>query len=289
MRRGPEGMGGTARRGLADLWWAGRVAVVVGASSGIGLATAHALHARGARVVLMARSAERLAGIAASWGEGALAVPVDVRDRAEVERQIAAVAAECGRIDILVYCAGILYLLLADELDERLRDMVETNLLGAAWVTRAVLPWMRAARFGRIVYVGSVAGHIATVGHAGYAMTKWGLRALAQALRAELDGSGIRVSLVSPYYVRTPMLDGELAAGPLPGYAPSADLEAPQVAEAVLRAARSGARELILAPWPVRLGLLLGQLLPGLRDRVIARMGRPLIEHRRRLVREPGR
>lgn len=269
-------------------WWAGRVAIVIGASSGIGQATAEALLERGVRVALLARSAERLAALAAPWGEAALVLPADVRDRPTLQRQIQQAIDHWGRIDLLVYSAGVNRVQLVDELDDELRVIVETNLLGAAWATTVVVPAMRQAGFGRIVYVASVAGHVAPVGYAGYAASKWGLRALAQSLRAELGPQGIRVSLVSPTYVRTPLLDAEEEAGPLPGTAVGTVLTPAEVAQAILGVARTGEREIVLAPWALRLGLFLGQLLPGLQERVLTREGRRLIASRQvRLARDP--
>lgn len=274
----------TREHGGVNTWWQDRVAIVTGASSGIGLATTLALLRRGCRVAMLARSAEKLANVAESWGERALALAADVRDRDVLQRQIHAAIEHWGRVDLLVYSAGVLSISLSDEFDEALRAMIETNTLGAAWATQAVLPTMRSMRFGRIVYVSSVSGHIAPVGYAGYSMSKWGLQALAQSVRCELRGTNVRVSVVSPYYVRTPMLEEEQTYGPLPGFDPKAVLEPEAVADAILHSTITGCREVILAPWTVRFGLLLGKLLPGLQDLVMSRSGRPLVEHRARML-----
>jgi short-subunit dehydrogenase len=148
-------------------------------------------------------------------------------------------------------------------------------MLGAIWATQAVLPSMREQRSGRIVFVASINAHVAPVGFAVYAMSKWGIRALAQSLRAELHGTGIGVSLVSPGYVQTPMLETELRLGPLPGYSPDAVLSPDTVARAVLQAAENNRREIILARSWVKLGLILGQLLPDVQNLVLARLPRP--------------
>lgn len=266
-----------------DTWWQDRVAIVTGASSGIGLATTLALLRRGCRVAMIARSADRLADVAESWGEQAIVLAVDVRDREALQRQIHAGIEHWGKVDLLVYSAGVLSISLSDEFDESLQAMIETNTLGAAWATRAVVPTMRKVRFGRIVYVSSLSGHIAPVGYAGYSMSKWALQALAQSVRCELRGTNVRVSVVSPYYVRTPMLEDELTYGPLPGFDPKAVLEPEAVADAILQSAITGRREVILAPWTVRFGLLLGKLLPGVQDLVMSRSGRALVEHRARM------
>lgn len=263
-----------------DEWWRGRVAVVTGASSGIGRATALALLQRGCRVAMIARSTDRLTSFAESWAERTLVLAADVRDRELLQRQIRAAIEHWARVDLLVYSAGVLRIGLCDEFDESLQAMIETNTLGAAWATQAVVPTMRKERFGRIVYVSSVSGHIAPVGYAGYSMSKWALQALAQSVRCELHEWNVRVSVVSPYYVQTPMLEEELLAGPLPGFDPRAVLAPDVVAQAILRAARTGQREIILAPWTVRVGLVLGQILPAVQDSVMSRIGRALAEHR---------
>lgn len=269
-------------------WWEERTAIVTGASSGIGRAVAEAILGRGGKVALIARSADRLAEIAAPWSGTALVLPADVRDRAALQRQIQVAIEHWGRVDVLVHAAGVLAIQLVEELDDALAATLETNLLAAAWATQAVVPAMRRAHFGRIVYVGSVDGHVAPVGYAAYAMSKWGLRALVESLRAELRGRGILVSLVAPYYVKTPMLDGELAVGPLPGYDPRDVLEPAEVAAAILRVVASGDRELVLAPWTLRVGLVLGALLPGVKELVLARLGRPLVQRgQRQDVRRP--
>jgi NAD(P)-dependent dehydrogenase (short-subunit alcohol dehydrogenase family) len=270
------------RQSRYDEWWGQRVAIVTGASSGIGRATTLALLQQGCRVAMIARSADRLADLAESRAERALVLVADVRDREVLQQQILTAIQHWGRVDLLVYSAGVLTIGICDEFDDSLRAMIETNTLGAAWATRAVVPTMRRQRFGRIVYVGSVSGYIAPVGYAGYSMSKWGLQALAQSVRCELRPSNVRVSVVSPYYVRTPMLEDELTAGPLPGFNPKAILEPEMVAQAILRAARTGQREVILAPWTVRAGLVLGRFLPAIQDAVMSRLGRALVEHRSR-------
>jgi NADP-dependent 3-hydroxy acid dehydrogenase YdfG len=266
---------------VRDRYWQDQVAVVTGASSGIGRAVAGLLLNDGARVGLIGRSVERLTQAAEPGPGRALILPVDVRDRQAIRDAINRVVDQWSRIDLLAYCAGQSTFALAEDVGEHAREILETNLLGALWATQAVLPTMRQAARGRIVFVGSINAHVAPAGFAAYAMSKWGLSALAQSLRAEIRGSGIHVSLVSPGYVRTPLLDAELAGGPLPAYDPRTVLAPDDVARAILVAATTNRREIILAPWWLKLGLLLGKLLPELQEIVLARAARPMLETRR--------
>lgn len=259
--------------------WKERVAIVTGASSGIGLAVARTLLQNEARVGLIGRSVARLEAVARDCPERALVLPVDVRDPSALRVAIDQAADRWARVDLLVHCAGRTSYDLIEDVSERSRDVLDTNLLGALWAVQAVLPAMRRQRSGQIVFVGSLNGHVAPVGFAVYAMSKWGLRALAQSLRAELSGTGIGVSLVSPGYVQTPMLETELGLGPLPGYRPHAVLSPNAVAGAILRAAETNRREIVLASRWVKLGLLLGQLLPDVQNEVLARLARPPGRH----------
>jgi NADP-dependent 3-hydroxy acid dehydrogenase YdfG len=260
--------------------WVDRVAIVTGASSGIGLAVSRALLQNGARVGLIGRAAERLEMVARSCPERAFVLPANVRDRAALRAAIEQAIDQWKGVDLLVHSAGLPSYELVEDVGEGARDVLETNLLGALWATQAVLPAMRRQRSGQIVFVASVNAHVAPVGFAVYAMSKWGLRALAQSLRAELSGTGIGVSLVSPGYVQSPLLEAELRLGPLPAYHPGTVLSPDTVARAVLQAAETNQREIVLAPWWVKLGLFLGQLLPDVQNLVLARQARPLSQWR---------
>lgn len=195
----------------------GEVAIVTGASSGIGAATALELARRGARVVLAARRAEELAGVAHAIKEAAgeaHAIPTDVTDAKQVARLVQQATDIYGRVDVLVNNAGIgarspLERLPADEITQ----IVNVNLMGAMLATRAVLPGMIERRHGAIVSVASVAGMVAV--DPVYSATKFGLRGFALSLRRELQGSGVSVSLVSPGFIRTPLTAGR--RGRMPG------------------------------------------------------------------------
>jgi 3-hydroxy acid dehydrogenase / malonic semialdehyde reductase len=177
----------------------GRTAIVTGASSGIGLSTARALAAEGARVALGARRVERVEQAAAELeGEGHVAAPLDVTDDASARAFVAQVVERLGRIDILVNNAGLALGRgrIAEGSDEDDLVMVEVNVLGLLRMTRLVLPHMEDWR-GHVVNLGSWAGREAYVGGGMYVGTKTAVRALTAVLRKELVGR-IRVTTVDP-------------------------------------------------------------------------------------------
>jgi NADP-dependent 3-hydroxy acid dehydrogenase YdfG len=167
---------------------AGKVALVTGASSGIGEATALALAAAGAKVAVAARRADRLEALAAriqKAGGTALRIEADVTSAGDVTAMVDKVVSEWGRLDILVNNAGVMLLSLAAEatLDDW-RRMVELNLLALMGVTKAALAHLKAAK-GHIVNVSSVAGRVANPGASGYAATKFGVVGFSESLAAK--------------------------------------------------------------------------------------------------------
>ncbi|MCS0639443.1 SDR family NAD(P)-dependent oxidoreductase [Streptomyces sp. LP05-1] len=182
----------------------GPVAVVTGASSGIGAATARQLAAAGHRVVLTARRADRIEALAAELteaGRRATAYPLDVTDRAAVD----AFAATLDRCDLLVNNAG--GALGADPVatgdPEDWRRMYEVNVLGTLHLTQALLPALTASGAGTVVVVSSTAAHASYEGGAGYVAAKNGARVLAETLRLEIVGTPVRVIEIAPGMVRT--------------------------------------------------------------------------------------
>jgi NADP-dependent 3-hydroxy acid dehydrogenase YdfG len=151
-----------------------RVAVITGASSGIGEATARALAADGHRVALLARRAERTHALADELGHGAIAIQADITDRVSVVAAADRVRQELGGADILVNNAGVMLTapFSSDQREEH-RRMVETNLLGAMTTTEVFLDQLRN-RGGDLVNISSVVGRVAPAGFAAYAATKWG-------------------------------------------------------------------------------------------------------------------
>ena len=189
----------------------GRVALVTGASSGIGEATALALAEAGARVAIAARRRDRLEAVAAKLTElGAepLILTADLVAEAEAQRVVAATEAHYGRLDILINNAGVMYLEPVAEADlGRWRQMLALNVLSLIASTQAALSGMRARREGHIVNVASVAGRVANPNAAAYAATKFGVVGFSEALRREVYIDNIRVSVIEPGMVDTELRD----------------------------------------------------------------------------------
>jgi NADP-dependent 3-hydroxy acid dehydrogenase YdfG len=190
--------------------FAGRVAVITGASSGIGEATARALAAEGAAVALLARCAERiddLAGEITAAGGRALACVADVQDRDAVRRAAYTVGEALGPVHILINNAGVMLLSrFAAGKCEEWRTMIDTNLTGALSVTDVFLEQLVAAQ-GSIVNVSSVSGRTTGPNFSVYNASKWGLTAWSDALRKELVKAGVRVIVVEPGVVATELAE----------------------------------------------------------------------------------
>jgi NADP-dependent 3-hydroxy acid dehydrogenase YdfG len=181
------------------------VVFITGASSGFGVAVARRFAGVGARLVLSARRADRLSSLAADLGVPAIVLPLDVRDRAAVERAVAGLPAEFAAIDVLVNNAGLaagLEPAPAADLDDW-DAMVDTNCKGLMYVTRAVLPGMVARDRGHIVNLGSVAGTYPYPGGNVYGATKAFVEQLSLNLRADLAGKRIRVTNIEPGMAET--------------------------------------------------------------------------------------
>jgi NADP-dependent 3-hydroxy acid dehydrogenase YdfG len=178
------------------------VAVVTGASSGIGAATAAALGRRGYQIVAGARRIQRVQRVVGDLG---MALPLDVTDQTSVDAFVTQVSKAFGRIDVLVNNAGLASGLtpVAEALDEDWIAMWEVNVLGLMRMTRACLPLLRKAKHGHIVNLGSIAGFEVYKGGAGYTASKHAVRAISRTLRLELNGEPIRVTEVAPGMVET--------------------------------------------------------------------------------------
>lgn len=197
---------------------AGRVVLITGASSGIGKATARAAAAAGHRVVLAARSLGRLEALASELGGPARALPVEC-DVTEWDQQQALVRRAVdafGGIDVAFANAGFgARRGFLSESPEHWRAMVLTNVYGAALTVRACFEELKARR-GHLVLMGSVAGRKVPPGSV-YSATKWAVTAMAEAARMELDGTGVRVTLMSPGTVETAFYDEPVGGEQLTG------------------------------------------------------------------------
>ena len=195
----------------------GTVALVTGASSGIGEATARELARRGAAVVIAARRRDRLEALAQEIeqaGGRALAIETDVTDQEQVKRLIAETVDALGRLDTVINNAGVM--LIGPTVDAPVEEwdrMIALNLQGLLYVAHAALPHLLAAaadeprRVADLVNISSVAGRVARQGAAVYNLTKHGVGAFSEALRQEVTGRHVRVSLVEPGAVDTELPD----------------------------------------------------------------------------------
>jgi NADP-dependent 3-hydroxy acid dehydrogenase YdfG len=197
------------------------VFLITGASSGIGEVTARQAVAAGYRVVVAARSYDKLAALEQELG--VLPVQCDVTSWEEQQRMAAVTMETFGRIDVVFANAGFgAPRGFLESTPEHWQAMVLTNVYGAALTIRATLPHVRQTR-GHVLLTGSVAGRRALPGSL-YSATKWAVTAMGEALRQEVDGSGIRVTLIEPGMVDTPFFDNK----------PQGALEAEDVARAVM-------------------------------------------------------
>lgn len=187
--------------------WHGKTVWLVGASSGIGQATAHALHEAGAKVVVSARNGTALDAFVSTHA-GAQALPLDASDAAAVKAAAQSLLAQ-GPLDLMMYCAGYYREQRATGFD--LADMLrhqQVNYVGALYVLDAVLPAMLQRGSGHLSLVGSVAGYRGLPQSLAYGPTKAALINLAETLYLDLQASGVGVSLVNPGFVETPLTAG---------------------------------------------------------------------------------
>jgi short-subunit dehydrogenase len=242
--------------------------LVTGANGGLGRAMALALKAEGADLVLTGRRAEPLEAVAVEV-EGR-AIVADLADRRQLDR----ILAEAGDLDVLVANAA---LPASGDLGEWEPDQIdrvlEVNLANPIAMTQALLPGFRARGSGHFVYLSSLSGRVGSMGAPLYSATKFGLRGFAGALRADLRGSGIGVSIVVPGFVREAGMFAESGAS-LPWGIATVSPQA--VAAALVKAIRVDRAEVVVAPVSLRVGAFLGALAPGIAAGVQARFGNGL-------------
>lgn len=219
----------------------GQVALVTGASQGLGRAMAIALGRNGARVACVARNAEKLAdtvqSIAASGGS-AEAFACDVKKRESVDQVVDSVADNWGRLDILVNNAGITRdTLLPRMTDEEWDDVIETNLRGTFLFARAASRHMMRARYGRIINISSVSGIMGNAGQTNYSASKAGMIGLTRSLSRELAGRKVTINAVAPGFIESDMTKalGDAILGEVTKRIPAKRVgQADEVAAAVL-------------------------------------------------------
>jgi len=252
------------------------VAIVTGASSGIGEATARRLARDGMRVTLAARrqdELERVAGEIEAGGGQALVAPTDVRDRAAIHRMVKITLDTWGRVDVLINNAGLGYSAHVVNLNpDQLRAQVDVNLVAVIECAQAVLPAMMQRKSGHIINVASIAGLVGLPGSSVYSATKSAVISFSDALRREVRTSGIQVMALCPGFVATnfsPRLkkiaEGRPDAQRLPGV-----MQADYVAGRIANLIRHPRRRLII---PLGWGLLAAaaQAFPWLTDFVLSR------------------
>ena len=256
----------------------GKVAVITGASMGIGEAVAKLFVENGAQVVMLSRDLGRLEAARTHIGnsEQTLALQCDVRHREEIDRVVGLTVHHFQRIDIWVNNAGhgILDGLATVNMAD-VRETFETNLFGTMEAMQAVIPIMKQQGAGSIINVSSVAGHIPIAFHGVYSATKFGMNAMGKAARMELLRHGINVLTVCPGYVKT-----DFAANAIKGYEPkrvrpqsARGISVERVARALLEGYLSNKREVIV-PWTMVPVVKLYQLFPGVVEWGMMRMAR---------------
>jgi NAD(P)-dependent dehydrogenase (short-subunit alcohol dehydrogenase family) len=240
------------------------VTIITGASGGIGRATAEAFAGAGARLVLAARSSERLAALTSALetrGAEVLAVPTDVTCEADVRKLVDKAIARFGRVDIAICNAGIYIRGAAKDLPlEAIERCMNVNFYGTVHLIRAVLPLMLAQRSGHIVAVTSVDGRKGLPPDAAYVASKFAATGFMDVVRQELRGTGVFASTVLPGRVDTPMiatLDVPLA---------SAKISSARVGRAVLRAVRRRRREIVIPFIGPKALIVFSALWPGAGD-----------------------
>lgn len=196
----------TMQRAGASVTATRRIAWITGASSGIGRALALRLARDGWTIAVSARSVDELASLATESDGRIVAFPLDVTDKAAVDETVQAIEDRLGSIDLAVFAAGTYFRDYAVGFDSaRFRAMVELNLIGTAQCLERVMPAMIARESGQIAVVASVSGYVGLPGAASYGATKAALNVMCEALYPELRSHGVKLSIVNPGFVDTPL------------------------------------------------------------------------------------
>lgn len=257
---------------------AGKVAVVTGASMGIGEAIAKAFVSEGAGVVLLSRDSGRAEAARARIGapERTAAFSCDVRHSEEIDRVLALTLHHFKRLDIWVNNAGHGLFDSVSQMDlSTCRELFETNLFGAITGMQAAVAVMRQQGGGTIINISSVAGHIPLPFHAAYSASKFALNAIGKAARLELKKDGIHLLTVCPGYVQTGFGDNAIRGKELKRVRPASvrGITAERVARATVDGYRKQKREVIV-PWTMHIPVKLYQMFPSLVEWSMTRMAK---------------
>jgi short-subunit dehydrogenase len=255
---------------------AGKVAVITGASMGIGEALAKLFAEQGASVVLLSRDAARAEAARSRIGlpDRTAAFSCDVRHSEEIDRVIALTLHHFQRIDLWINNAGHGLLDTVSQMDmAACQEMFETNLFGAVSAMQKVIPIMRQQGGGTIINISSVAGHIPLPFHGAYGATKFALNAIGKAARVELKNHNIHVMTVCPGYVATKFGENAVRGATLKKIRPDSirGISPERVARATLQGYVKQKREVIV-PWTMHVPVKLYQLFPALVERAMVRM-----------------
>jgi short-subunit dehydrogenase len=256
----------------------GKVAVITGASMGIGEAVAKLFADRGASVVLLSRDAERAEAARGRVGhaERTLALACDVRNREEIDRVVGLTLHHFQRIDVWINNAGHGILDSVANVDmSAVRETFETNFFGALEAMQAVIPVMKQQGSGAIINISSVAGHIPIPFHAVYSATKFAMNAIGKAARIELMSNGINVLTVCPGYVRTDFSKNAIKGREQKQVRPARvrGITVERVANAVLQGYLKQKGEVVV-PWFMHPVIKIYQLFPGIMEWAMVRMAR---------------
>ncbi|MCI0454817.1 MAG: SDR family NAD(P)-dependent oxidoreductase [Candidatus Dadabacteria bacterium] len=253
----------------------GCVAIVTGASSGIGRETALLLAKKGVKVALVSRREDRLKDVSREineLGASALIMPMDVSDQSQVERMVERIVEQFGRVDILVNNAGFGQFASIEETSTGdLHEIFGVNFMGTFYAIKAVLPHMRKQGNGHIINISSVAGKRGFPFTGAYCATKFAMNAISEALRIELSGTKIKVSLVYPVTTKTEFFDvlknkTEQRFQPPEMFSQSAY----QVARAIVKCAENPSPEVL--PFPLaRFLIVINAIAPGVLDYILRR------------------
>jgi short-subunit dehydrogenase len=264
--------------GSSGMQVSGKVAVITGASMGIGEAVAKLFADRGASVVLLSRDAERAEAARGRVGhaERTLALACDVRNREEIDRVVGLTLHHFQRIDVWINNAGHGILDSVANVDmSAVRETFETNFFGALEAMQAVIPVMKQQGSGAIINISSVAGHIPIPFHAVYSATKFAMNAIGKAARIELMSNGINVLTVCPGYVRTDFSKNAIKGREQKQVRPARvrGITVERVANAVLQGYLKQKGEVVV-PWFMHPVIKIYQLFPGLVEWSMVRMAR---------------